>query len=560
MPEKRGGKAKRGANLGRAIMRQNFHSTTATAAQIETDRGKHALRSITHTNDLEELMAHAVLANTDFTSTHGEVVVLTSETIQKRPLERPAEPGECDMPVPRRPSWLPTDDAKSLDAKERAAFLSWRRALADVEESTNRLLTPFEKNLEVWRQLWRVLERSQLVVQIVDARNPLLFRSIDLEKYVGEFGAQKRCLLLVNKADLLTRAQRKLWAEYFRAHRIGFVFWSAKAAQEEVEEEARRERRAGLDGVAAAPTPPESVSGGATTDAASSSTTDGDATLDVLGREALLAMLMQLCPEPPPDRQGARRRTVGLVGYPNVGKSSTVNALVAEVKTSVSATPGKTKHFQTLLVPGMPNLVLCDCPGLVFPSVAGSKAQMICDGILPIDQMTDYVEPTRLLLSRLGPDAFFHAYGLRLRTESERLEADDGDAPEPARELLIALALARGFMSHTKGGPDESRASRILLKDLVNAKLLHCMPPPGVGADEVKALASTHVRQRARPREPTAERWLVKGKVEHERQERASAKLSGRKAAAGVQAPWRREGAVPDRLEGRGARVPLTEQ
>lgn len=38
--------------------------------------------------------------------------------------------------------------------------------------------------------------------------------------------------------------------------------------------------------------------------------------------------------------------TVGLVGYPNVGKSSTINTLLAAKKVSVSSTPGKTKHFQ----------------------------------------------------------------------------------------------------------------------------------------------------------------------------------------------------------------------
>lgn len=41
--------------------------------------------------------------------------------------------------------------------------------------------------------------------------------------------------------------------------------------------------------------------------------------------------------------------TVGLVGYPNVGKSSTINALIQDKKTSVSATPGKTKHFQVCI-------------------------------------------------------------------------------------------------------------------------------------------------------------------------------------------------------------------
>lgn len=38
--------------------------------------------------------------------------------------------------------------------------------------------------------------------------------------------------------------------------------------------------------------------------------------------------------------------TVGLVGYPNVGKSSTINTLLKNKKVSVSSTPGKTKHFQ----------------------------------------------------------------------------------------------------------------------------------------------------------------------------------------------------------------------
>lgn len=83
------------------------------------------------------------------------------------------------------------------------------------------LLTPFERNLEVWRQLWRVLERSHLIVQIVDARNPENFRSSDLEDYVrsldaegkivdkgSDEGNKRKALLLINKSDLLTLDQR----------------------------------------------------------------------------------------------------------------------------------------------------------------------------------------------------------------------------------------------------------------------------------------------------------------------------------------------------------------
>lgn len=64
------------------------------------------------------------------------------------------------------------------------------------------------------------MERSHLVVQIVDARNPLRFRCEDLETYVQEvegiegwhrIGSGKRkTLLLINKSDLLTTAQRSV--------------------------------------------------------------------------------------------------------------------------------------------------------------------------------------------------------------------------------------------------------------------------------------------------------------------------------------------------------------
>lgn len=80
---------------------------------------------------------------------------------------------------------------------------------------------------------------------------------------------------------------------------------------------------------------------------------------------------------------------VGLVGYPNVGKSSTINAILGAKKVTVSATPGKTKHFQTLPIPNERRVMLCDCPGLVFPSFASTKASMTCDGILPIDNATN---------------------------------------------------------------------------------------------------------------------------------------------------------------------------
>ena len=87
-----------------------------------------------------------------------------------------------DILIPRRPLWDETTTKEQLDRAEKDTFLIWRRELADKEENSKAVFTPFEKNIEFWRQLWRVIERSDLVVQLVDARRPLLFRCSDLEK------------------------------------------------------------------------------------------------------------------------------------------------------------------------------------------------------------------------------------------------------------------------------------------------------------------------------------------------------------------------------------------
>lgn len=51
--------------------------------------------------------------------------------------------------------------------------------------------------------------------------------------------------------------------------------------------------------------------------------------------------------------------------------------------------------LQTLYVND--EVLLCDCPGLVFPSFVSTKAEMILNGILPIDQMRDHVPAVSLI-------------------------------------------------------------------------------------------------------------------------------------------------------------------
>ena len=126
---------------------------------------------------------------------------------------------------------------------------------------------------------------------------------------------------------------------------------------------------------------------------------------------------------------------VGLVGYPNVGKSSTINALLGSKKVSVSATPGKTKHFQTLVL--SPDVTLCDCPGLVFAQFANTQADMILDGVLPIDQMREYSAPVDLLCKRVPREIIEGTYGIRIDVR----EVEDGGTGKVGwEEMLSAYA------------------------------------------------------------------------------------------------------------------------
>ena len=330
-----------------------------------------------------------------------------------------------------RPYWDSETSASQLQKSEKEAFLNWRRTLSLFQEEKNVLMTPFERNIEMWRQLWRVLEKSQLVVQIVDARNPLLFFCEDVCTYSKEIDSSKKHILLINKADFLTDTQRTEWANYFKSQNMEYVFYSAVAAMEVVDD--IPENKPFL----------------------------GD--ISIFGKDDLIELFEKYARD-----YSDKFFTVGLVGYPNVGKSSTINSLFSSKKVAVAMTPGKTKHYQTLFL--TPEICLCDCPGLVFPNFSSSKADLIVNGILPIDQMREYITPCQLVATLVPRNILEHFYGIYLPLSE--ISAEHGctleDTPPSASQLLSAHAVARGFHTSFHGIPDESRSARFILKDFVS--------------------------------------------------------------------------------------------
>ncbi|GAA6036038.1 hypothetical protein JCM8097_006578 [Rhodosporidiobolus ruineniae] len=564
-PERKNGAQKKRVDksgLGKAMINRR-----AKEARIAADPTQHSsqiqagLSSVTQENDLDEFLSTAQLADTDFSAERQNIKVVSDPNLhaashnpylltpqEEQELMNKQLENEQRLQVPRRPPWTRKMTTVELERQERDSFLEWRRGLADLQDNKSLLLTPFERNLEVWRQLWRTLERSDLIVQIVDARNPLTFRSSDLEKYVLELNEKeepreeggpvpkRKNLLLINKSDLLTQKQREQWADYFDKHGIQYAFFSAANGIALQEERARQEELAALEaasseeesdedefapgmkipksgnklkgltgkGAAKASPAPASATRRTVKGPDEDSDDEDEDTDDELAvrmrrgmgisvpgsdeseRTRILSVLeledlfMKHAPEVSlAAGHGNEKLVVGLVGYPNVGKSSTINALIGEKKVSVSSTPGKTKHFQTIRLSS--DVLLCDCPGLVFPQFASTKADLVCNGVLPIDQLREFTGPVELVTRRIPQEVLEGTYGLRITI----LPTSEGGTGIPtAAEFLTTYCIARGFFTGGQGNPDHSRASRLVLKDFVNGKLLYCHPPPGTGPDE----------------------------------------------------------------------------
>lgn len=104
---------------------------------------------------------------------------------------------------------------------------------------------------------------------------------------------------------------------------------------------------------------------------------------------------------------------------------------------SVSATPGKTKHFQTIRL--SQDVLLCDCPGLVFPQFASTKAELVCNGVLPIDQLREFTGPVELVVRRIPQQVLEGTYGLRINVLPE---SEGGTGYPTAAEFLTTFSSA----------------------------------------------------------------------------------------------------------------------
>ncbi|KAE8304749.1 GTP-binding protein [Giardia duodenalis] len=556
---------------------QQAHMQSANPA-AETFKQIHGptIRSVVEECDLEAIIARAVAEGREFTMKQ-EATLLHEQNFQA---ELQVSPTTSQLSyiatrknllrIPRRPAWCVGMSKEELQSREQEAFYIWRSELAKLEQERVVTVTPFEKNLDIWRQLWRVVERSDILFQVVDCRNPLLFRSSDLVQYMKEIGLRqktyKRSVLLLNKADLVPLEARKIWTQYFAANRIEHVYFSAlreealikliayqinkherdlkeqealiragvcsykdavQRLENDLEEDVPSENSvADISEKEEADLPdhdadqPRKKKGKRVkpvsedvlerikleydliisrddtdeplpfkyldTGAGISSPADLNLLKSsrILTRDELIVVINLLSEEV--RREGVRLNcakrdsdtiTIGMAGYPNVGKSSLINVIAIEtgVRTAVAATPGKTKHFQTIVL--SPTITLCDCPGLIFPSFTHCRSDLLCNGILSIDNERDYMAPIRLVAARIPKRVFEKVYNVQIKDVDKFSVAqlpvgvNPAEVYATAEQICDALALRHGYMQ-SYGGTDRARIARIILKDMLKGKLV----------------------------------------------------------------------------------------
>eukprot|EP01090_Pellita_catalonica_P020729 TRINITY_DN7537_c0_g1_i1.p1 TRINITY_DN7537_c0_g1~~TRINITY_DN7537_c0_g1_i1.p1 ORF type:complete len:412 (-),score=68.66 TRINITY_DN7537_c0_g1_i1:647-1855(-) len=353
---------------------------------------------------------------------------------------------------------------EKLERNEEKYFKKW---LAQIYAQYMRdRLNYFEHNIEVWRQLWRVVERSDVIVVVTDARIPLLHVPPSLYKYVAE-QAGLPMVIVLNKIDLVPKQVLESWVAYFKNEfpNVHVVIFSSFPNYQKVKTSGIDDARLDLY-----ITDLDKVTLGSEA-VVSTEKLESRAKRKyvAVGGPELIAACLAIPPIAAKHKTVLERNdgyiTIGFIGHPNVGKSSLINGLMGKKVVSTSISPGHTKHLQTIFY--KPDICLCDCPGLTFPAIDMPKPLQVVAGLFPIAHVRELYTSVGYLAKYLPLEDI---YAL------DKSYADR-DGNWTAWGLSQAMAQKKGF--ETQGGAwDTHRAANFILKDAVGGILPLFFHPP----------------------------------------------------------------------------------
>jgi nuclear GTP-binding protein len=185
-----------------------------------------------------------------------------------------------------------------------------------------------------------------------------------------------------------------------------------------------------------------------------------------VGNEALLNILKNYA-RITGEKKIKQRITVGVVGYPNVGKSSLINSLKKCRAAAVGNTPGVTKCMQEINLDK--NIVLIDSPGVVLNS-SESADSLILRSAIKIEELNDPVRPVEALLGKVDNDELLKFYRI-----AHFKNVDD---------FLGQVARKKGLLM-AGGIANMDQAARSVVRDYQNGKIKFFSTPPAFDVGDI---------------------------------------------------------------------------
>lgn len=339
------------------------------------------------------------------------------------------------------------DDPNATSSSSHLTTTSSNGSSIDSNDNTSTGLLPSEmifkkgQSKRIWNELYKVIDSSDVLIHVLDARNPEGTLCRRVETFLAKEAPHKHVIYVLNKADLVPASVAEAWVRRLAQRRPTLAFHASLQHP--------------------------------------------------WGKAALLGLLRQFANLHPERKQIA----VGMVGYPNIGKSSIINALRRKKVCSVAPVPGETKVWQYVTL--MKRIYLIDCPGIVPVDHEDCQTELVLKGAIRIENIASPEDHVSAILERVKPLHLCKAYGLPftdLFIDSQTAEplpfAQDQDDALPSAEhhpstpavpdathFLTLLAKKSGKL--LKGGePDTQTVAKMVLNDWLRGELPYYTPVP----------------------------------------------------------------------------------